>query len=179
MLAPKQLVDLDMRLEEVVMWCRRYADFNAVATCLRPGRIAPKPLPVSRWDAVESAIKARRAELGRTTDVTLDDISGRLLVYFPDARLGDGSSDTASKDFFDVHYAPPCGTWFGYFEDDGGDPHSGTTTYLLAWVPRLFVNHAQQGIDFSRGGRLAWLKDTKIAMRHVVQHLRLSMLTMD
>jgi hypothetical protein len=174
----KHLDDLDARLEDVMMWCRRYADFNAPATSLRRSSVSPNPLSIDRWTAVETVIKARRAEFHRTVDVTLDDIAGRLLAYFPDAPLGEGAADSASRDFFDIHHAPPFGTWLGYFEDVGANVSRGTSTYLIAWVPRLFVNDASTGIKFSPKGRIAWLNDTTIAMRHIAPHLRLSMLMM-
>jgi hypothetical protein len=165
-----ELDDLDLRLVETISWCTRYAVLRHVRRCLRPARLAPPPLPMNRWDAVEHVIAERRAEFERTRDVTLNDVAGRLLVYFPDANLADGAAEVASKDFFDVHNAPPCGTWIGYFEDRSADPSY--SHHVLAWVPQVFLDVARDGVDVNPEGCIAWLSDTHLVLRHTLEHLR-------
>jgi hypothetical protein len=163
-----ELDDLDLRLVETISWCLRYSVRNKIRRCLRPGRLAPPPLPHNRSDAVERVIAMRREEFERTCDVTLNDVVGQLLVYFPDASRADGASEIASKDYFDVHNAPPYGTWIGYFEDRGSDPiHS---SYVLAWVPQVFLDCARDGIDANKDGSIRWLRSTHLALRHILKH---------
>jgi hypothetical protein len=163
-----ELDDLDQRLMETVSWCMRYSVRQKMRRCLRPARLTPPPLPQSRSDAVERVIAMRREEFERTCDVTLNDVAGQLLVYFPDASRADGAAETASKDFFDVHNAPPYGTWVGYFEDRGADPtHS---SYLLAYVPQVFLDYARDGVDANKDGSLRWLRNTHLALRHILKY---------
>jgi hypothetical protein len=165
-----ELDDLDLRLVETISWCTRYSDRRKLRRCLRPPRLAPPPLPLNRSDAVERVISKRRAEFDFTSDVTLNDVAGQLLVYFPDANLADGAAEAASKDFFDVHNTPPCGTWIGYFEDRGPDPSY--SSYVLAWVPQMFLDVARQGVDVNPEGCIAWLSDTHLVLRHILEHVR-------
>jgi hypothetical protein len=165
-----ELEDLDLRLIETVSWCMRYSVRQKMRRCLRPARLAPPPLPRNRSDAVERVIAMRREEFERTCDVTLNDVSGQLLVYFPDANLADGAAEAASKDFFDVHNAPPCGTWVGYFEDSTPDPSY--SSYVLAWVPQMFLDFARDGVDANPEGCIKWLADTHLSLRHILKHAR-------
>jgi hypothetical protein len=164
-----ELDDLDQRLLEAVSWCTRHSNLKRTRRCLRPARMAPPPLPIDRWVAVETVIAARRAEFKHTRDVTLNDSPGQLLVYFPDASRVDGAAEVASQDFFDVHSAPPCGTWVGYFEERGSDPSR--SSYLLAWVPQLFLDLARDGVDANHEKCIVWLSDTHLALRHILKHL--------
>lgn len=171
MTAKTYVDDLDAQLEDVILWCRRYTDVQAVRRCLRPARLSPHPLPASRWRALEDVASTRSAELARAPDTTLDgNIYGRLLVYFPDRDLADGAAEAVSKGFFDVHNAPPCGTWIGYF--DAGDNKSPDSGYLLAWVPKVFVSLASQGVAANPEQCIMWLDDTNLPLRHVIPHLR-------
>jgi hypothetical protein len=165
-----ELDDLDLRLVETIAWCTRYGDVRKRHRCLRPARLTPPPLPLTRWDAVERVISQRREEFERTCDVTLNDVAGHLLVYFPDANLADGAAEVASRDYFDVHNAPPCGTWIGYFEDRGPDPSF--SSYVLAWVPQIFMDFARAGVDANPEKCIAWLSDTQLALRHILKHVR-------
>lgn len=168
--ARSELDDLDLRLVEAVSWCTRHSILKRTRRCLRPARIAPPPLPADRWEAVDWVIRARRSEFERTRDVTLDDVAGQLLIYFPDMNLFDGAAEVTSDEFFDVHNAPPWGTWVGYFEDRAADrDHAG---YLLAWVPRVFLELARAGIDVNPEQCVVWLSDTHLALRHILQHTR-------
>ncbi len=156
------------------MWSMRHANPSDPRGSLRPARLAPHPLADSRWAAVEGVIAARRSELARTTDVTLDGIAGRLLLYFPDARGSKGAAEQASKGLLDVHDAPPCGCWAGYFEQAGREPER--ARYLLAWIPQVFVPLAERGVARCPDGSLAWLDDAGTALRNAVASLRILML---
>jgi hypothetical protein len=168
---PNERDDLDQRIVETMSWCTQHSILKRTRRCLRPARIAPPPLPINRWKAVETVISARRALIKVTGEVTINDMSGRLLVYFPDLNLADGAAEVASQDFFDVHNAPPCGTWIGYFEDGGSDPSR--SSYLLAWIPQVFLDVARHGVEANPEKCIVWLSDTQLALRYILKHLRI------
>jgi hypothetical protein len=133
-----QVKDLENRLKEAAAWCERYVNLADIRNCLRPHRIAPRPLSLNRWNAVDDIAEFRRYDLAEAAANVHP--AGRLLLYFPDADLTDGAAQVASDGFFDVYNAPPWGTWVGYFEDGVAD--SADTSYLLAWVPDALVARA-------------------------------------
>ena len=73
---------------------------------------------------------------------------------------------TASEGFFDVHDAPPWGTWVGYFEDSGPGPDR--KSYLLEWVPERLVDLANAGIDVNPVQCIAWLSDVQVEVRSII-----------
>lgn len=85
------------------------------------------------------------------------------MVYFPDADLCDGAAEVESKEFFDVHNAPPWGTWVGYFEDVDGDSSYGA--YLLAWVPDALIDAADAGISVNPEECIVWLDGSTVRLR--------------
>jgi hypothetical protein len=90
-----------------------------------------------------------------------------LLVYHPDANLADGAAELESRGFFDVHNAPPWGTWIGFFDDRRPD-HS-FSCYLLAWVPEALVAAAGAGIDVNPEACIVWFADANVTLRSVVK----------
>lgn len=164
------LGDLALRIEEVKMWCKQHANLQSVRGCLRPARLIPHPLPADRWSSVESLVAARSEEMARVGDITLDGISGQLLVWFPDQARPNGAAERESANFFDVHGAPPCGTWVAYFDE--GDRTSTRSSYLLAWIPQVFVAHANKAIAASPEC-LAWLSESYTTLRHISGHIKI------
>jgi hypothetical protein len=162
---PGQLEDLRLRVREAAAWCAAHLDPSAVGASLRPSRLAPATLASSRWNAVDDVVAARRIEVRNTLDDRY--LSGRLLLYFPDADLADGAAELASGGFFDVHNAPPWGSWVGYFDDRGAD--RSFSCYLLAWVPQLLVAPAEAGIDVNPELCIGWFADAQVTLRSVLQ----------
>lgn len=162
-----QFDDLCVRTREAAAWCVRHLDPAAIGTSLRPTRLAPRPLPPNRWWEVDDVVNARRRELADVPDLGDSHPRGRLLVYFPDANLADGAADLASGGFFDIHNAPPWGTWIGYFDDRGKDLNC--SCYLLAWVPEAVVAAAGAGIYANPEACIAWFADAAVALRSALQ----------
>lgn len=159
-----QFEDLRLRVREAAAWCLQYFDPSAIGTSLRPSRLAPAPL-ADRWTAVDGVVVAKRHELRRSPDDRHP--RGRLLVYYPDADLADGAAELESSGFFDVHNAPPWGSWIGYFDDRG--PDHAFSCYLLAWVPEFLVAAAGAGIDVNPEWCIRWFADAKVTLRSVLQ----------
>lgn len=91
--------------------------------------------------------------------------SGRLMVYFPDADLCDGSAEIETEGWFDVFNCPPWDTWVGFFRDAGPSTDS-TSNYLVAWVPPVFVDLVAHGIEVNPEQCIRWLDDTECSLRH-------------
>jgi hypothetical protein len=161
-----QFEDLENRLTETAAWCAQYVNLADVKNCLRPQRIAPRPLSTNRWTAVDDISDFRKYDLAKAPLNAHP--AGRLLVYVPDADLTDGAAEVASEGFFDVYNAPPWGTWIGYFEDGGAD--SSYTSYLLSWVPDALVGAVGAGIDVNPEQCIAWLTDVQVGLRPVIHH---------
>jgi len=164
---PSQLEDLRLRVREAATWCACHLDPSAIQASLRPSDLAPAPLASTRWDAVDDVVRARRHDFVNTRRWDQVDPRGRLLVYFPDANLFDGAAEVASGVFFDVHNAPPWGTWIGYFDDRGAD--QSFSSYLLSWVPATLVAAAGAGIEVNPERCIGWFADAALGLRSVLE----------
>ena len=80
---------------------------------------------------------------------------GRLLAYFPEDELFDGCAEHYSEGFYDVNNAPPCDTWVVIAET----PPPKSEGFLISWVPDLFLDLAQTGIDVNPEECICWLDD--------------------
>jgi hypothetical protein len=66
---------------------------------------------------------------------------GRLLAYFPDDNLADGTAQAESEGFFDVDNIPPYDTWVWMVRNirtlnyADGAKREMEANYLVAWVP--------------------------------------------
>jgi hypothetical protein len=160
--AETRLAELQRSIDEAAAWCARFLDRGAIGACLRRPELAPSTLWRDRWDAVDQ-VTGQRANDVRRLGLRRKGARGRLLVYFPDADLCDGAAPAASDDFFDVHNAPPWGTWVGYFEDGGADRSYGA--YLLAWVPEAVIGEADAGIGVNPEECIAWLDGAAVRLR--------------
>ncbi len=164
-----QLDDLAARVRQVVAWCAPRLDDSLLATVLRPSHLAPHPLAASRWEAVDDVARARAQELRAGDEARAVARGGRWLVYFPDCDLADGAAAQETHGWFDVHNAPPWGTWLGYFED--GTEDASLSAYLVAWVPAGLVPLVQRGIDVNPESCIVWIEDTQVRLREVVAHV--------
>lgn len=167
-----QIEDITAGVQQAASWCARFLDLDDVARSLRPPRIAPHPLYANRWDALDDVARKRSWDLRKHGVASVERPSGRLLVYFPDADLADGAAEIESRGFFDEHNAPPWGTWIGVFDDGAGDPSF--DTYSLAWVPDSLVDLANQGIEVNPETCIAWLRNSNVRVREVIEHLDLT-----
>jgi hypothetical protein len=67
------------------------------------------------------------------------------LIYYPFENLACGAAQVSSSGFFDVNNVPPWDIWVGFSE-----------TAIISWVPRVFVETAQRGIDANPEGCIHW-----------------------
>jgi hypothetical protein len=164
-----QLDELAERLYQVAAWCARFLDLGAIAVSLRPMRLAPHSLYKNRWDAVDDVALERARDLPGFKRTDSKNVSGKLLVYFPDADLADGAAEAETNGFLDVHNAPPWGTWVGYFED-GNDDQS-YSSYLIAWIPSSLAHLVDGGIEVNPEACITWLDETNVRLREVLEHV--------
>jgi len=161
--AQTELEDLRARLNETALWCARFATLSNIQACLRPSSIAPHPLSTNRWEAVDQVRHSRATDVG--SPAADSPPAGRLLLYFPDEEVWDGASEAASDGFFDVHDAPPWGTWVGYFEDEAA---RNSPNYLPAWCPDALVGVASAGMAVNPVDCIKWLADVDVDLRSVI-----------
>lgn len=101
----------------------------------------------------------------RVPTVGCGSLPGRLLVFFPDEDLNDGAAELASEGFFDDHNTPPWDTWVGFFSDlHEGPAGPQERSYLLAYVPKVLVPHAQRGLDVNPEECIQWLDESETAL---------------
>jgi hypothetical protein len=154
-------------LGEAISWCEPRVDLANPQGCLRDASIAPATLERSYFSAAGSVFSHRRHR-ARAVKVQSWLAGGRLLVYFPDAQLADGAAEAESDGFFDIHDAPPWGTWVAMIEDDSGQDDC-TSVYLVAWVPPAFLEHAHRGIQVNPEECIAWLDTTSVWLNRALR----------
>lgn len=166
-------VPIGMRLAETIAWCEPRAALADAKRCLRSESLTPWPLARDRAWTMRSVAMNRQPVAGRDLRPVArpaDLRGGRLLVYFPDQNLADGAAEVASHGYFDIHNTPPWDTWITL----GHDPSLGdnsTETFLLAWVPPIFVDLVRCGIEVNPEECIAWLEDAAINARAELRHL--------
>lgn len=80
------------------------------------------------------------------------------MAYSPDETVWDGASEAVSGEFFDVHDAPPWDLWLGWMIDPD------RREYLVSWVPPMFVEPVQNGIDVNPVECIWWLPELEEAL---------------
>jgi hypothetical protein len=84
--------------------------------------------------------------------------SGRFLLYSPLHSTFDMLAAGETDGLFDEADAPPWATWLGFFNlSDVNDKKY--ATYLIAWIPKVIVPLANEGIDVCLGESLFWADD--------------------
>src|SRR5262249_23318846 len=98
---------------------------------------------------------------------------GRLAVFYPDMQLADGAAEAETEGFFDIHNTPPWDTWVGLFPADPrpGRFENGSETYLVAYIPEVFVALAGRGIDVCPDGSLMWLADVDTPLTRTLRSM--------
>jgi hypothetical protein len=156
---------LRRRLAETAAWCEPRADAARPRDCLRNTSLQPRRLEAGYFETVSTVASSRQWQVRDC--VAVDPSRGRLLVYFPDADLSDGAAEVESGGFFDVCNVPPWDTWVAFFQDAEHADES-YARYLIAWVPPALVELATAGIEVNPEGCIAWLDDTRCAIRPVL-----------
>jgi hypothetical protein len=86
---------------------------------------------------------------------------GRLLAFNLDETLSDGAANLASYGFFDDNNIPAWDTWIMYVTGDTAHtPRDWSwTSYLLSWVPEVFVDVVSDGIAVNPEECIRWATD--------------------
>ncbi|MDP2345652.1 MAG: hypothetical protein Q8O67_32210 [Deltaproteobacteria bacterium] len=161
------------RLVDAVLWCGPRLGSGLLHELRR--RLAPNPL---RGPALERAAGIPHRAIQYDDSVVEDvceerrllvaslqpadrrqelSLQGRILVYFFNESLSDGTSPPASDGFLDNDDSPPWETWLGIA------PFGGTPTWrergLVAFVPNPWVDGCTEAIACNSTDCLAWLDE--------------------
>ncbi|MBI1278265.1 MAG: hypothetical protein GC179_09075 [Anaerolineaceae bacterium] len=166
------------RLVEVISWCniriQSSEKENKSPNILRSVISQPeRPLayvsPKERDEFIDRVF-AERPDLLHNFAETLnlqhaDSSKGRLLAFFPYLNVNDGVAEIESKGYFDYGGYPPWDTWVYYIRAE--DDAKSEVAHLIAWVPSLFLDNANDGIRFSPDNSLVWLKDSNLGFSYI------------
>jgi hypothetical protein len=155
-------------LTETIAWCTHAGTVQNAKRSLRTFTPEHRDLS-SRREQVSSVSLQRTSALRSRGQRNLPPVrglgGGRLLAYFPDDNLADGVAEAESGGFLDVNNIPPYDTWvwmvrnirsFNYSDGAEGEMEA---DYLVAWVPPIFVELANRGIDVNPEGCILWVSD--------------------
>ena len=167
---PKSLAEFKVRLAQTIYWCERHGDVSSPASSLRTIELCPHLLEVDRVYTVESVANRRTYHGGpEVMNATIPDglAGGRLLVYFPNDNLFDGAAELETDRFFDIDNVPPWDTWVTYIQDAQHAEYD--SEYLVAWIPREFVELADVGVKVNPEQCIQWLADTSLELTNVLR----------
>ncbi|MDE2420964.1 MAG: hypothetical protein KGO49_07285 [Gammaproteobacteria bacterium] len=139
------------------LWCEARIDKDAPTKTLRPPELSPhNDIRDYNVGIFRKKEEIKRLNLIRTTlfenqELTLSDIHGKILVFYPELSLNDGLMCIASGGFIDENDCPPWATWFYYSlgTDDG--------SILYCWIPEAFIGIVNNAIDVDPYSCLRWL----------------------
>jgi hypothetical protein len=83
-------------------------------------------------------------------------VGGRLLIYRPDATFADALAHDETFGFFDKWDAPPWDTWVWYEDQASFVGCSVVEGYLVCWIPDVFEELAEAGIEAQPYGAIVW-----------------------
>ena len=152
-----------------VLWCQLHADESDPKGSLRTPELRP-----SNWlggdylwgeGTLETVarLEKKRAELLRSkgsVEVSQEQVSGRLLIADPESSDQCGLSVWESSGFIDDLDVPAWDTWIHYAHQEttaGGN----TVSYLLCWVPTVFLPHVEKGISVNPVECFFWAAEYK------------------
>ena len=167
---PQFLAEFKVRLALTIYWCEEHGDVSSPASSLRTIELCPHLLEVDRVYTVQSVADRRTYHGGpEVMNAKIpDDLAGRLLVYFPNGNLACGAAEVETDGFFDIDNVPPWDTWVTYIQDARHAEYD--SEYLVAWVPRDFVELADQGVKVNPEECIQWLADTSLELAVVLRN---------
>jgi hypothetical protein len=153
-------------LTEAIVWCLQAGNIADPKMSLRT--FEPDCTPLSSQSSQVSSVSLDRWRCLRSIgqgdpEVVTDLRGGRLLAYFPDDTLCDGVAAAESDGFFDDVNIPPYDTWVWMVQDVRtvayADGHKAVkpANFLIAWVPPIFLELANGGIEVNPEECIAWL----------------------
>jgi hypothetical protein len=128
--------------------------------------------------AVEALVLARAQQLSpageRVPYPGAGLAGGRLVVYFPDANLFDGSAEQASNGFFDQDNMPPWDTWVCYVDVAGtAGVDRSYDSYLVSWVPPALLELVDDAIAVNPEICIQWADELDPPLRRPLEALGL------
>ena len=159
------------RVAETVAWCAPRANSSDPRHCLRSEEIRGRHLENSYATCVRYVAQNRKLSSVQNPPlaVTPDLRGGRLLLYFPDADLCDGAAEAESRGFFDVYNTPPWDTWLAFVSENEHDKR-GYASYLVSWVPPVFLENVAAGIVVNPEECIQWLDESDVALKKLLQN---------
>lgn len=171
-------IRLLMWISEAAAWCEASANKAMPETSLRSLSIQKVAFRESRYDYIYDIQKLRSSSLyyqGRLLKACPKSLiqTGRLLVFFPDMNLEDGAAAARTNGYFAPNNLPPWDTWIDYFEEPYVKEESnvGIRKYLIAWVPNIFVDVVQGGIEVNPEMCIQWLENANNVFTSVWEDL--------
>jgi hypothetical protein len=92
------------------------------------------------------------------------DREGKIIIYFPDLTLFDGTAELCSEGFFNFYDAPPPSTWLYFVEGN-----EGICQYIIAWVPSECLQLATFGVEVICCGATIFLDDAEFKGNYKTQ----------
>ena len=162
---PMSLQPFWQRVAETVAWCSPRANSSDPLHCLRSEEIRGRVLENSYATTVRYLAQNRKLNLRQDPSLAVapDLRGGRLLLYFPDADLCDGAAEAESRGFFDVYNTPPWDTWVA-FVSENGHANQSYASYLVAWVPPVFLDDAASGVVVNPEQCIQWFDESNVAL---------------
>lgn len=150
-LTPEQAVYLfrQLLLETVSWYGRAGADS-------RTPELRPPVVPASRpeLERAFSAVTTTRARLLAQAGGAVDEGSGQLLIYYPDAAPGSASPGG----YLDRTGTPPWDGWV-FLGTDPTESDLAYRTYLACWVPAGHLLEVDRAVETCPWGSLLWALD--------------------
>jgi hypothetical protein len=122
---------------------------------------AARPIIDAERTAIVESLASRRSDLlglnaSAPESLIRGQAGGRVLAYFPDDNDASGASDGVTNGYFSFHDEPPWDTWLVYIDEA---VMGSRISYLLSWVPDIFVATVERGIDVNATRSLVWATD--------------------
>ncbi|MGD1955773.1 MAG: hypothetical protein ACFBZ9_11175 [Sphingomonadales bacterium] len=117
---------------------------------------------LERRENVVSAIQLRRSDALLAEGYEIkpnppEDLSGgRLLAFFPDHDLSDGTAEAETNGFFDACNTPPYDTWIAIVAAAKGRSHD---DFLISWVPGEIIGAVNEAIQINPEECIQWLEN--------------------
>ena len=165
-----ELSEFKENLTQTIWWCEQKADISNPDRCLRTEELRPEIFEESRASAVET-VTYRRLSQGEPVIRSLKPskklAKGKLIVHFPNMNLACGVAEVITNGFFDHNNVPPWDTWVGYFKDSS--KHTQEASYLISWVPPVFIASVDKAINAIPEECVLWLSDSKTKLAKIVR----------
>ncbi|QEC76118.1 hypothetical protein [Mucilaginibacter ginsenosidivorax] len=162
-------MDIIKVIQETATWIEKVNnDFNT--NLFRSAELSPNyyyyQIPDGEKLSAVNRIVSARAALLVESGVELIPVSelhnyGRIMIFDPDSTTTDGAPEAESACYIDIGDSPPWDTWLAVGAQLNGikfykPQHDINAAYLIAWVPKSHYFYANDAVEVSCIGNLAW-----------------------